>query len=281
MQVAQFGTDQISEMVRDQSIDAFMMVGPSDGKSLLEAITATARVRGEPTFLPIDVSEAIAARHPLYESEEIPGSTFTTSPARPDDTLETVSVNHLIVAPRSLSETTVGALTRQIFAAKPGLARTLPAASKIEKPDTDKDAALPAHPGAAAYIDGNERTFMDKYSDYIWGVVLLFSVLGSATAAVRHFIKRDERRLNILHRERLVAAIAQARRIETIEELDALQCEADDILRETLDCYDDGAIDESDIAAYSLVLDQFHHAVADRRAALGTPVTIQRMKAAE
>jgi TRAP transporter TAXI family solute receptor len=281
VQVAQFGTDQINEMVRDPTIDAFMMVGPSDGKSLLEAITATARLRGEPTFLPIDVSEAIAARHPLYESEEVPGSTFTTSPARPDDTLETVSVNHLIVAPKSLSESAVGALTRQIFAAKPDLARQVAAASKIEKPDTDKDAALPAHPGAAAYIDGTERTFMDRYSDYIWGVVLLFSVLGSATAAVRHFIKRDERRLNIVHRERLVAAIAQARRIETIEALDTLQCEADDILRETLDCYDDGAIDESDIAAYGLVLDQFHHAVADRRAALGTPVTIQSMKAAE
>jgi TRAP transporter TAXI family solute receptor len=281
VQVTQFGTDQVSAMVRDQSVDAFMMVGPADSKLLLEAITATARARGEPTFLPIDVSEAIAARHPLYESEEIPGSTFTTSPARPDDALETVSVNHLIVAPKSLSETTVGTLTRQIFAAKSALARQVAGASKIEKPDTDKDAALPAHPGAAAYIDGTERTFMDKYSDYIWGVVLLFSVLGSATAAVRHFIKRDERRLNILHREKLVAAVAQARKIETIEELDALQTEADDILRETLDCYDDGAIDESDIAAYSLVLDQFHHAVADRRAALGTPVTITRMKAAE
>ena len=281
MQVTQFGTDQVGEMVRDQSVDAFMMVGPSDSKLLLEAITTTARLRGEPTFLPIDVSEAIAARHPLYESEEIPGSTFTTSPARPDDTLETVSVNHLIVAPKSLSETVVGALTRQIFAAKPDLVRQVPGASKIEKPDTDKDAALPAHPGAAAYIDGTERTFMDRYSDYIWGVVLLFSVLGSATAAVRHFIKRDERKLNILHREKLVLAIAQARRIETIQELDALQCEADDILRETLDCYDDGAIDESDIAAYGLVLDQFHHAIADRRAALGTPVTIQSMKAAE
>src|SRR6202011_320291 len=30
VQVTQFGTDQISEMVRDQSIDAFMIVGPSD-----------------------------------------------------------------------------------------------------------------------------------------------------------------------------------------------------------------------------------------------------------
>jgi TRAP transporter TAXI family solute receptor len=280
VQVSQFGTDQVSEMVRDPSVDAFMMVGPSDSKLLLEAISATARLRGEPTFLPIDVSEAIASRHPLYESEEIPGSAFTSSPARPDDTLETVSVNHLIVAPKSLSETVVGTLTRQIFAAKPSLVRLVPAAAKIEKPDTDKDAALPAHPGAAAYIDGTERSFMDRYSDYIWGVVLLFSVLGSATAAVRHFIKRDERRLNVLHREKLVAAIAQVRKIETIEALDALQCEADDILRETLDCYDDGAIDESDIAAYSLVLDQFHHAVVDRRAALGgAPVSVARMRA--
>ena len=183
VQVTQFGTDQVGEMLRDQSVDAFMIVGPADSKLLLEAITTTARLRGEPTFLPIDVSEAIAARHPLYESEEIPGSTFTTSPARPDDTLETVSVNHLMVAPKSLSETVVGTLTRQIFAAKPDLARQVAGASKIEKPDTDKDAALPAHPGAAAYIDGTERTFMDRYSDYIWGVVLLFSVLGSATAA--------------------------------------------------------------------------------------------------
>jgi hypothetical protein len=183
------------------------------------------------------------------------------------------------VATKSLSETTVAALTRQIFSAKPALAREIPAAARIEKPDTDKDAAIPAHRGAAAYIDGNERSFMDKYSDYIWGVVLLLSVLGSVSAAARHYIKRDERRLNVLHREKLVAAIAQVRKIETIEALDAMQHEADDILRETLQCYDDGAIEEADLAAYSLVLGQFHHAVADRRAALaGSVVNLPRAR---
>ena len=121
---------------------------------------------------------------------------------------------------------------------------------------------------------------MDKYSDYIWGVVLLFSVLGSATAAIRHYIRRDERKLNILHREKLVDAITRVRKIETVEELDALQQEADEILRETLDCFDDGAIEESDLAAYQLVLEQFHHAVVDRRAALsGTSVNLPRMRA--
>jgi TRAP transporter TAXI family solute receptor len=280
VEIAQFGTDQINDMVRDASIDAFMTVAPLDSRLNIDAIAATARLRGEPTFLPIDVSEAIASRHPLYESEEIPGSAITASPARPDDTVETVSVNHLIIAPKSLSETVVADLTRQIFAAKPSLAHEIPAASKIAKPDTDKDAALPAHRGAAAYIDGTERTFMDKYSDYFWGAVLLLSVLGSVTAAIRHFIKRDERRLNTQHREKLVAAITQVRKIESVEELDAMQAEADEILRETLDCYDDGAIEEADLAAYSLVLGQFHHAVADRRAAIsGAPVNLARARA--
>src|SRR5262249_50329889 len=144
-------------------------------------------------------------------------SAFTSSPARPEDKVETVEVNHLIVAQKSLSETTVATLTRQLFSAKPTLAREIPAAGKIEKPETDKDAAIPAHPGAAAYIDGNERSFMDKYSDYLWGGVLLLSVLGSVGAAVRHYIKRDERRLNILHREKLVAAIAQVRKIGSLD----------------------------------------------------------------
>jgi hypothetical protein len=191
-----------------------------------------------------------------------------------------MGVNHLIVAPKSLSDSTVGAFTRALFTVRPTLARENPAASKIEKPDTDKDAAIPAHPGAAAYIDGTERTFLDKYSDYIWGGILLLSVLGSGTAWLRHYLKRDERSLTSEHRDKLLAAIALVRKTDSIEELDSLQQNADDFLRETLECYDDGAIEEGDLSAYSLVLEQFHHAVVDRRAVLGaSPAGMSRIRA--
>jgi TRAP transporter TAXI family solute receptor len=278
--VSQFSTSQIAEMLRDSLIDAFMTVGPLDSKITIDAITATARVRGEPTFLPIDVSEALAHKHPPYESEEIPGSSFTSSPPRPEDTVETVGVSHLIVAPKTLSDSTVAAVTRALFTVRPTLAKEIPGAAKIEKPDTDKDAAIPAHPGAAAYIDGTERTFLDKYSDYIWGGVLLLSVLGSGSAWLRHYLKRDERKLNTEHRDKLLAAIAQVRRTDSIEELNALQHLADEILQETLTCYDDGAIEEGDLVAYNLVLEQFHHAVVDRRALISaTEADMPRMRA--
>ncbi len=167
-----------------------------------------------------------------------------------------------------------------MFAVRPSLAREIPGAAKIEKPDTDKDAAIPAHPGAAAYIDGTERTFLDKYSDYIWGAVLILSVLGSGSAWLRHYLRRDERKLNTQHRDKLLATIALVRKTDSVEALDALQHEADDILRETLGCYDDGAIEEGDLSAFGLVLEQFHHAIVDRREAIGaTAADLPRMRA--
>src|SRR4051812_2763362 len=58
--ITQFGTNQISEMARDPSIDAFMAVGPLKSKITVDAIAATATARGEPKFLPVDVADPIA-----------------------------------------------------------------------------------------------------------------------------------------------------------------------------------------------------------------------------
>ncbi|HEV7601468.1 MAG TPA: TAXI family TRAP transporter solute-binding subunit [Bradyrhizobium sp.] len=278
--VTQFGTNQIAEMARDPAIDAFMAVGPLDSKITVEAIAATAKARGEPKFLPIDVSEAIAQKHPLYEAEEIHGSTFNSSPARPEDKIDTVSVNHLIIARKPLSETAVGGFVRQLFAVRQVLAKEVPGAAKIEKPDTDKDAALPAHPGAAAYIDGTERTFLERYSDYFWFAILLLSGFGSAGAWLRHYLKRNEREQNTVHRDKLLAMISRVRAAESLEELAAMQHEVDGILRETLDSYDDGAIEEGDLSAFGLVMEQFHHAVVDRRVAIAASAPdLPRMRA--
>ncbi|MGP8122570.1 MAG: TAXI family TRAP transporter solute-binding subunit [Xanthobacteraceae bacterium] len=278
--ITQFGTNQLSQLAHDPAIDAFMAVGPLDSKITADAIAMTAQTRGEPKFLPVDVSEVIAHKHPLYESEEIPGSAFSSSPARPDDKVETVGVNHLIVARSALSETAAGAFVRQLFAVRPLLAKEMPAAAKIEKPDTDKDAALPAHPGAAAYIDGTERTFLEKYSDYMWITILLLSMLGSASAWFRYYLKRDERAQNTLHRDKLLDAIAKVREAGSLEELTTMQREVDVILRETLDCYDDGAIEEGGLEAFGLVMEQFHHAVVDRRVAIGNALPdLQRLRA--
>src|SRR5205085_12211049 len=132
-----------------------------------------------------------------------------------------------------------------------------------------------------AYIDGTERTFLERYSDYFWLVILILSGLGSAGAWLRHYLKRDEREQNTQHRERLLQMIAKVRETESPEELAAMQREVDGVLRDALNGYDDGAIEEGDLSAFGLALEQFHHAVVDRRVAIATaaPDDLPRMRA--
>jgi TRAP-type uncharacterized transport system substrate-binding protein len=266
--VTQFGTGQIEDMARDPTLDAFMTIGPLDSNITSGAIAATARARGEPKFLAIDASEAIALKHPSYEAEEIPPSIFNANPAWPDDKVDTVSVSHLIVARKALSETTVAAFYRQEFALRQAIAKQVPGAAQITKPDTEKEGELPIHRGAAAVIDGTERTFLDRYGDYFWFALLLLSGIGSAGAWLRQYLNRDDRDENTSHRHQILAMVSKVRTAEFDHELLAMQREVDTIIAETLDCYDGGLIEEEELAAFGLVLELFNHAMVERRAAL-------------
>ena len=265
VEIIPFAAADAAKMAADPALDAFATVGPTDSRITADAISATARARGEPKFLAVDASEALAKKFPQYESAEIPPSSFGSSPQRPEDTVETIGLSHLIVARKSVSEVMAANLTRQIFADRQSLLNELPGIATLEKPDTDKDASVPVHPGAAAFIDGTEQTFVEKYSDYFWGALLLFSGVGSAGAWLRAFMKRDEKAKYFVLRDRLLDLIARMRAEQSIAALEGMESEVDDIVQDTLMFYEDGAIEEGQLAAFNLALGQFRHVAAEQR----------------
>src|SRR6202012_642503 len=256
------------EAVRSQKADAYLAAGPINSKITAEAIAASVHDGGNPTFLAIDSAEAIAQNHPDYEASEIPAGAFGGSPARPDEEVKTISFSHHIVARKDLSEATIAAFPRQLFAVRQQVMTEFPLAAKIETPDTDKDAFIPVHPGAAAFVDGDEKTFLDRYSDFIWCGLMALAATGSLGAWFAGYLKKDERGNNSSLRVQLLEMIVAARRSESVEELDRMQAEADDILRSTLQRFEHGAIDEGALTSFNIALSQFHHAVADRKALL-------------
>jgi len=277
VEVIQFPANEAAEAIKAQKADAYLAAGPVNSKITSDAIAASAKDSGTPTFLAIDSADAIAQNHPVYEASEIPAGTYGGSPDRPDDEVKTISFSHHIVARKGVSDTTIAAFTRQLFAVRQQLVAEFPMAAKIETPDTDKDAVIPVHPGAAAFVDGEEKTFLDKYSDYIWWTLMALSAMGSIGAWFAGYLKKDERDNNSHLRDRLFDMIAAARKSETTDELDQMQTEADEILRDTLRCFDHGAIEEGGLTAINIVLDQFHAAVADRKAVLfAMPQSLQR-----
>jgi len=279
--IVQFPAGESADAIRNQKADAYLAAGPVNSKITADAIAASTRDGGTPTFLAIDSAEAIAQNHPMYESSEIPAGAFGGSPARPDEEVKTISFAHHIVARKGLSEATVAAFTRQLFAIRQTVMAEFPLAAKIETPDTDKDAVIPVHPGAAAYVDGEEKTFLDRYSDFIWWGLMGLSAMGSAGAWFAGYLKKEERSNNSSLRERLLDMLGAARRSDSTEELDQMQSEADNILRDTLQCFEHGAIEEGALTAFNIALEQFHNAVADRKALLmSMPQNLQRANVA-
>jgi TRAP transporter TAXI family solute receptor len=280
LEIVQFPASEAADAIRNQKADAYLAAGPVNSKITADAIAASMRDGGTPTFLAIDSAEAIAQNHPMYEASEIPAGAFGGSPARPDDEVKTISFSHHIVARKGLSDSTVAAFTRQLFAVRQTVLAEFPLAAKIETPDTDKDAVIPAHPGAAAFVDGEEKTFLDRYSDYIWWGLMALSAIGSAGAWFAGYLKKDDRSSNSSLRERLLDMLARARHSDSTEELDQMQAEADDILRDMLQCFEHGAIEEGALTAFNIALEQFHNAVADRKALLlSMPQNLQRASA--
>ena len=277
VEIVQFPASEVADAIKSQKADVYLAAGPVNSKITADAIAASAKDGGSLTFLAIDSADAIAQNHPVYEASEIPAGTYGGSPDRPEDEVKTISFSHHIVARKGLSDTTVAAFTRQLFAVRQQLLTDFPQAAKIETPDTDKDAVIPVHPGAAAFVDGEEKTFLDKYSDYIWWSLMALSATGSIGAWFAGYLKKDERDNNSHLRERLLDMLAAARKSETADELDQMQVEADEILRDTLRCFDHGAIEEGALTAFNIALDQFHTAVADRKVVLSSlPQNLQR-----
>src|SRR5882757_4954660 len=217
VEIIQFPANEAVDAIRSQKADAYLAAGPVNSKITTDAIAASTRDGGTPTFLAIDTAEAIAQNHPAYEASEIPAGSFGGSPDRPEEEVKTISFAHHIVARKGVSESTIAAFTRQLFAVRQSLKSEFPLAAKIETPDTDKDATIPVHPGAAAFVNGEEKTFLDHYSDYIWWTLMALSAMGSAGAWFAGYLKRDERDGNTSQRDRLLDMLAAARHSDSTE----------------------------------------------------------------
>ena len=266
--VMQLDTTDVGTRIRESKVDAIMSVGPLGSRITADAVAAASREKEPPTFLAIDASEAIAERYPVYESAEIAAGTFGGNPQKPPEAIETIGVSHYIVARKTLDDSTAGEFTRLLLGARQSLASELPAIGKIEAPDTEKGAAVAVHPGAAAFIDGEQKSFFERYNDWIYYGLMVMSFVGSAAAWLMNYTKVDDRVKKLVALDRLLELMRAARQAPTLEALEQAQAETDEILHNTILQVENEKLDQAALQAFALALEQTRAAIAERRAAL-------------
>jgi TRAP transporter TAXI family solute receptor len=264
--VVVLGAGDVEEALRTKRVDAVLAIGTVTGRTMTEVVAgATRAADGSPVFIPIKEADAIEQRLPMFESLEVVRGSFGGAPPRPAETFETLGVSHRLLARSALDDNVVAELTRLIFVARPSLASEVPLANRIEAPDTSKSSTLPVHPGALAYYDGEVQTFFERYGDWFYLAIMVLSIAGSGVAALASRAAGRARARNMELLRELLSIVRRAHTGHSIEELDALDSQADEILGAALGKAGSGDIDNAGVAAFTLGLDQARRAIGERR----------------
>jgi NMT1-like family len=268
VKVVNVAPQDLKKAIHDDQIDVVLVAGPQTGEAIAQAAQAASAGKEGPSFIEIDQAEGIGKRLPPYDTEDVVAGAFGGVPPEPDDKITTLKYPIYIVARKTLSEDKIATFAKPLYQDRRSLAHELPGMVAIESPSTDKDAAALVHPGAAAYLGDNTQTFFDKYGNDIFYGLLIVPIIGSALVGVLSYFRADKNTQRVRQLHRLLQLIKRARMVQSIDELERLQDEADVILGTVIQQAERGQLDESGIAIFTLAIDQARAALSEQRTVL-------------
>src|SRR5712664_2843096 len=221
-----------------------------------------------PVLIPIDSAGAIAEAERAYESFDIPKGTLRGSPPVPDDDLTTLRASLYLVAQKKLGADLITSLTQTIMRVRRDLLGEEPIFAQITAPSTDADAYLPLHPGAAAFYNGTQQSFMDEYGNWIYLTPMLLGGAATVLAAAWKFLGLGQPATQQGPLDSLYALGRRIRKAGTEAELSDIEEEIDDILgaqRAKSTAGDENAVDDATLNVAAHRLESLIH---DRRTML-------------
>ena len=187
--------------------------------------------KSTPVLIPIESAGAIAGKRRAYESFDVPKGTLRGSPPNPSDDLTTLRVSFYLVASKQLGNDVAGDLAEALMKARRDLLGELPILAKITAPSTDTDAFLPVHPGAAAFYNGTQESFLDQWGNAIFLAPMILGAVISVAAAAWKFLREGEPGKSEQALDLLYALGRRIRSAEGEQELSEIEREIDKVLQ--------------------------------------------------
>jgi TRAP-type uncharacterized transport system substrate-binding protein len=227
-----------------------------------------------PVLIPIESAGAIAGAERAYESFEVPKGTLRGSPPIPEDDLTTLRASLYLVAHKKLGTDLIASLTQTIMRVRRELLAEQPIFAQIAAPSTDADAYLPLHPGAAAFYNGTQQSFMDEYSNWIYLTPMALGGAATVLAAAWKFLGLGQPATVPGPLDSLYALGRRIRKAGTEAELSDIEEEIDDILKAQRAKSAEGDENAVDDATLNVVAHRLESLIHDRRNTLAKKPTI-------
>src|SRR5712671_5005019 len=184
-----------------------------------------------PVLISIDSAGAIAEAERAYESFDVPKGTLRGAPPVPDDDLTTLRTTLYLVANKKLGSDLITSLTQTIMNVRRDLLVEQPIFAQITAASTDADAYLALHPGAAAFYNGTQQSFMDEYGNWIYLTPMVLGGIATVLAAAWKILGIGNRATSEGPLDSLYALARRIRNVGTEAELLDIEEEIDNILK--------------------------------------------------
>ena len=221
-----------------------------------------------PVLIPIENAGAIAEKDRAYESFDIPKGTLRGSPPVPEDDVTTLQVSFYIVGKKSLDNDMIAGFTQALTSARRDLLGELPILAQVKAPDTDPGAYLPVHPGAAEFFNGNQQSFLDKWSNAIFLAPMILGGIASVLAAAWQFLRSGELKPRQPALDSLYELGRRIRNAENESDLSEIENQIDEVLRAQRARASAEEEDALDAATLNVAAHRLENLIHDRRAAL-------------
>lgn len=226
--------------------------------------------RAGPAMISIESAGAIAERERAYETFDVPKGTVRGSPAIPQDDLTTLRTSLYLVARKNLGEEVVGNLAEALMNARRDLLSEISAVALIAPPDTDADAFLPVHPGAAAFFEGTRESFLDRWGNVIFLAPMVLGALASILAAGWKFLRDGESKPQEETLDALYALGPRIRAAGRQTDLDHIEEEIDLVLCKQRQQAKSEGHEQRDVTAINVAAHRLENLIHDRRIALAS-----------
>ncbi len=218
-----------------------------------------------PVLIPIEAAGAIAEKQPAYESFDVPKGTLRGAPPVPSDDLTTLRLSFYVVARKKLDNDLVTDLTEALMKARRDLLGELPMLGQMTAASTDSDAYLPVHPGAAAFYNGTQQSFLDKWGNAIFLAPMIFGGLLSVLAAAWKFLRAGEPRKGEEALDSLYALGGRIRTTQAEAELSDIEREIDKVLQAQRARSAAGEENALDVTTLNVAAHRLQSLIHDRR----------------
>ena len=181
--------------------------------------------------------------------------------------MTTLQATLYLVANKKLGTDLMTSFTETILSARRDLIGEQPVFAPITGPSTDQDAFLPLHPGAAAFYNGTQQSFMDEYDNWIYLTPMALGGAATLLAAAWKFLGLDSGKTEG-PLDSLYALGRRIRKAVSDAELSAIEEDIDDVLTAERDKAAGGDENAVDAATLNVVAQRLEGLIHDRRAAL-------------